>query len=189
MNTKANPPYLLQHEGLCIVAGNAWTLPEDFKRARELFQDAPVMAVNGAAREVKAFALVSQHPQNFTAYGAEWSRHQRRLFGGGFTTHSHEFHPNVDYRWDVRPAGGSAWMARKIAGLMGFNTVVLVGCPLSPGNYVNHRPGILMTKQNVVDELLRQIEVDKDWHKGCYSMSGRTREILGQPCSPCKEEP
>ena len=70
-------------------------------------------------------------------------------------------------------------MARKIAGLMGFHTVVLVGCPLSPGNYANHRPGILMTKQGVVDELLRQIEADTDWHAGCYSMSGVTREILG----------
>lgn len=170
--------YPLKHSGPCIVAGNAWTLPDDLERARKIFPDAPIIAVNGASREVKAFALASQHPQNFT--GARWVHHQRRLFGDGFATHSHELHPNVDYQWDVRLGGGSAWMARKIAGLMGFNTVVLVGCPLSPGNYANHRPGILMTKQNVVDELLRQIEADKDWHKGCYSMSGRTRDILGE---------
>ena len=172
------PPYPLEHSGPCIVAGNAWTFPDDLQRARKLFPDASIMAVNGAAREVKAFALVSQHPQNFTA--AEWVRHQRRLFGGGFTTHAPLPHPNVDYWWDVRLAGGSAWVARKIASLMGFHPVVLVGCPMMSGNYTNHRPGLLMTKQSVVDELLRQIGTDKEWHDGCYSMSGRTRDILGE---------
>jgi len=28
---------------------------------------------------------------------------------------------------------------------------------------------------------LRQIEADKDHHHGCYSMSGRTMEILDSP--------
>ena len=179
VNTQANPPYPRTHSGACIVAGSAWCLHEDLKEAWRLYPDAPVIAVNGAAREVKAFALISQHPQNFT--GAEWIRHQRRLFGGGFTTHAPCQHPNADYWWNVRLAGGSAWVARKIAALMGFQTVILAGCPMIPGNYANHRPGLLMTKQNIVDELLRQIEADNDYHHGCYSMSGRTMEILGSP--------
>ena len=141
----------------------------------------PVIAVNGAAREVKAFALASQHPENFIARGAEWVRHQRRLFGNDFTTHATKPHPAVDYVWDIRLAGGSAWIARKIARYMGFDTVILCGCPMVTGNYAGHRPGLLMSKPAVVDELLAQIKRDTDWHAGCYSMSGKTKDILGCP--------
>ena len=48
-----------------------------------------------------------------------------------------------------------------------------------PGNYANHRPGLLMGKPAIVNELLTQIERDADWHEGCYSMSGATKNILG----------
>lgn len=178
----ASPPYPFQHPGVCLVAGSAFSLHDDINRARALYPGAPVIAVNGASREVKAFALVSQHPENFTARGAEWIRHQRRLFGKGFTTHSPKQHSSVDYWWDIRLAGGSAWVARKIAWHMGFDLVILCGCPLVPGNYTGHRPGMRMAKPAVVDELFGQIERDKDWHEGVYSMSGRTMELLRSPC-------
>lgn len=182
----SSPRYLFQHVGPCLVAGNAFCLHDDIARARKLFHDAPAIAVNGAAREVKAIALYSSHPERFVAPGFEWIRHQRRLFGDGFTVHASKFVPDclhVQYWWeDARGGGGSAWGARKLAGLMGFDPVVLCGCPLVPGNYAGDRPGQIMTRLKVLEPMRREIEEDTAWHHGAYSMSGWTRNLLGEPC-------
>ncbi|MEK7124980.1 MAG: hypothetical protein AAB864_01100 [Patescibacteria group bacterium] len=144
----------------------------------------PIIAVNGAAREVKAIALFSYHPQRFIERGSDWIRHQTRLFGPDFTVHGSRWEPDmpwVDYWWEAaRGGGGSAWGARKLAWLMGFAPVILVGCPLLPGNYTGHRLGLNMTKPEIVAQYAAEIESDIDWHQGAYSMSGRTREILGE---------
>lgn len=180
-----SPPF--SFSGVCIVAGNAWCLHEDLAEARKILGDVPVIAVNGASREVKSIALYSCHPHRFVEKGSEWIRHQRRLFGEGFTVHSsnktkHGDLPYVQYWWHIPGGGGSAWGARKVAKLMGFNTVVLCGCPLLPGNYTGGRLGMNMTKAEVTEQYASEIASDTDWHKGAYSMSGRTREILG--CLP-----
>ncbi len=184
---KAVPPYPLVHSGPCLVAGSAFCLHDDLARAWEVFPGAPVIAVNGAAREVKALALYTCHPERFVQYGYDWIKHQRRLFGDGFTVHSglnlSAANRHVQHWWeDVRGPGGSAWGARKLAWLMGFGPVVLVGCPLVRGNYTGHRPGRIMTKLSVVEGFCRSIEADTEWHEGAFSMSGRTAEILSSPC-------
>lgn len=176
------PPF--SFSGTCIVAGNAWCLHEDLAKARKIIGDVPIIAVNGASREVKAIALYSCHPHRFMEKGSEWIRHQRRLFGEGFTVHSsnktkHGDLPYVNYWWHIPGGGGSAWGARKVARLIGFTKVVLCGCPLVPGNYTGHRMGMLMSKQEVTDQYASEIASDTHWHEGSYSMSGKTREILG----------
>ncbi len=182
----SNPPYLFSHTGPCIVAGSAWCLHDDLKTAWSRFPDAPVVAVNEAAREISALALFSYHPARFVEPPYLWIQKQHKRFGGGFTVHGATQQPDmpwVDYWWPPISGsrGGSAWGARKLAALMGFSPVVLCGCPLLPGNYAGHRPGLLMTRQGVVDQLLSEIEADTDWHDGVYSPSGRTRELLGAP--------
>lgn len=168
------------------MAGNAFSLDDDLARARKLYPDAPVIAVNGAAREVRALALFSFHPERFALSGYDWIRRQRRRFGPGFTVHGSKFAagcPHVEHWWeDARGQGGSAWGARKLAWLIGFEPVVLVGCPLAPGNYAGHRPGMLMAKPDVCERYASEIAADADWRGGAYSMSGATREILGEPC-------
>lgn len=175
------PPYPLRHVGPCIVAGAAWCLHDDLERARKLFPDAPVIAVNGASREVAGLLLVTQHPQNLTAPGYEWLRHQRK-FGHSFTVHSATADPHVDHVWNLPHRGGSIWLARRIAGLVGFAPVILAGAPMVPGPYVEYRLGGLMQDPPTVDELLRQIAEDVENHAECVSMSGRTAELLGAPC-------
>ena len=169
-NGRSDPPYPLTHSGACIVAGNAWCLHEDLQQAGAL----PVIAVNGAAREVKAFALYSQHPDRF----ARWIRWQKRLHPN-FTVHSSSANQFVDHVWDIENGGGSAWGARKVAFLMGFTQVILCGCPMQVGPYVgNHNLGGFMHKEAVVDELFERIKTDEQWHGGCISMSGRTKDLL-----------
>lgn len=176
------PPHSFIHTGPCIIAGSAWCLHEDLQLARTYFGKAPVIAVNGAAREIKALALFSQHPERFVEYGHEWIRKQSK-FGDDFTVHASGEGdlPYVDHWWpQIRRCGGSAWGARKLATMLGFSPVVLCGCPMTTGLYVRgHGLGGLMMRPNVVDELWRQLESDVEWHEDCISMSGRTRELLG----------
>lgn len=182
---RSAPLYTEKHTGPAIVAGNAWCLHEDLENARKIVGDVPVIAVNGASREVKAVALFSFHPQRFVEKGCEWIRHQKRLFGPDFTVHASKYIENMPYvqHWweDARGSGGSAWGARKLAWLMGFDSVILCGCPLLPGNYAGNKPGMIMAKEQYISPYRDQIAEDTVWHHGCFSMSGWTREFFGCP--------
>ena len=177
------PPYPFTHSGPVIVAGNAECLHDDLRRAFERYGDAPVIAVNGAAREVKAFAGYSKHPERWIANG--WARKQEKKFGPGMTLHGGRVAlscTHVDYWWpDCYGGGGSAWDARKVAAKMGFDLVILCGCPMEPGPYVGgHNIGGFMHRQDVVEGFQREIEADTIWHDGVASMSGFTRGLFGE---------
>lgn len=192
------PPYSHKHSGPVIVAGSARCLHDDLACAREIYGNPPIIAVNGASREVKAFALYSGHPERFAEL--RWAHHQQRLFGGDFSVHSgfsgvgedclanvqsaRVECPLVQYWWagTGRASGTSAWAARKMAAFMGFNLVLLCGCPLDPGPYVGHRLGHeLMLKESVIDRYRAVIRAETEWHEGCLSLSGTTARILGSP--------
>lgn len=172
---------------MCLIAGYAACLHEDIRCARQIVGNVPIIAVNAAAKEVKALLLFSQHPDRFKSM--RWIEKQLLLYGKGFTVHSRvdlnipSVAPWIDYWWSIKGGGGSAWHARKVASFIGFNTVILCGCPMEPGPYVgNHNIGGFMHRQDVVDDLCNYIKQDKDWHNGVYSMSGKTRLWFGEPC-------
>lgn len=176
----ASPPYSLSHSGPVLVCGNAYNLHDDLERARQLYPDAPVIAVNGATGELQAFALYSKHPEKMP----QWIKRQRQ-FGNDFTVHGSKYRTDclwVDYWWeDARGGGGSAWGARKVATLMGFYPVILCGAPLDPGGYASSPIAKLMRREDVINNFRREIESDVEWHEGVYSMSGWTRDFLGEP--------
>ncbi len=178
----SSPPYPQRHAGPCIVAGAAECLHDDLARAWAVYPGIPVIAVNNASRETKAIALYSKHPKLLIE--RRWIHHQKRLFGPDFTVHGSRYDPDcphVQYFWeDARGGGGSAWGARKLAWLMGFDPVILCGCPLIPGPYTNGSGlGGLMNRDDVVSDMLQQIADESEWHEGAYSMSGATMDILG----------
>lgn len=178
-------PYPVLHSGPVIVAGNAECLHNDLRSVREKFGDIPVIAVNGAGREVKAFALYSKHPDRFLTH--RWADKQLFWFGDDFTLHAGRprslAEPHVDFWWpDAYGGGGSAWDARKVAAMMGFHLVILCGCPMIAGPYVGgHSIGGFMDRKDVVEGFRREIEADASWHEGVVSASGWTRHILGSP--------
>lgn len=178
---QSTPPYSFEHSGPVIVAGNAWCLHEDLARAP---QGLPIIAVNGAAGEIKAGFLYSKHPERMVGRGGYWIGKQRR-FHEDFTVHGSRFHesmPHIQYWWEgARGGGGSGWGARKLATLLGFDTVILCGMPLDPGGYASGRLAKLMNKPDVIDAYRREIASDTEWHEGVYSMSGWTKGLLGSP--------
>lgn len=184
------PPYPHKHSGPVLVLGNAYCLDDDYKRAREIFPDAPVIAVNGASAYTKAFALFTLHAAKFP----KWIEAQRK-FGDDFTTHSagtprdrtqlgklKEYKPWVDYWWQYGCGGGtSTWGARRIAKYMGFDLVVLCGMPLCRGGYSNGLMARHFMKDPVIEHYRSQVLLDEHFHEGVVSMSGWTREVFGSP--------
>ena len=176
----ASPLYPFKHSGPVIVAGNARCMHEDISRAREIYGDIPIIAVNGASREIKAQFLYSKHPERFVERGGYWIARQQ-AFHLKFEVHGSAYHENmpfVHYWWEAaRGGGGSGWGGRKLATCLGFDKVILCGIPLVPGGYVR---GIskLMNRQDVIDVFRHEIEADTSWHEGVISMSGWTKDLL-----------
>lgn len=181
----SSPPWPNPCSGPAIVAGRAWCLLEDVERATRIFGNLPVIGVNGAAEHLDLFALFSLHRSDL----ATWAAVQTKKFGPGFTTHSiskpeivekrREKYPHVDYWWDSYAKGSSGWAARKVAAGMGFGPVILCGIPMEVGGYQNGKIAKMMVKQDVIDHYRNMILEDAPWHAGAFSMSGWTRDLLG----------
>lgn len=181
----AVPPYLFSHSGVVLVCGNAFSLLDDYARARGLYPDAPVIAVKGAAEHVKAFAVFGLHPRKMPRMVDQ----QRRIHSE-FTTHMGgdlvdrtrlgvpiRFTP--DYRWPLAVGGSSGWAARKMAAFMGFDLVILCGIPLSIGGYCGNVPSRPFQSQKIIDIYRREVFADTEFHAGARSMSGWTMEVFG----------
>lgn len=182
--------------GPVLVCGNGWTLHDDFAEARKLFHFAPVIAVNDAARFVRAFALFSLHRRKLAGWRADQIKF-RGCDDGYLTTHSagkrHRTtnigvdtkDHDVDFAWpDAVSTGSSGWSAVKMAKLMGFSHIIMCGIPMSKGNYATGTKGRwnkAWKDQRVVDGYRQGIMKDVGWHDNVFSMSGYTREKFGYP--------
>lgn len=184
------PAYPHRHAGAVLICGFAWTLPDDFERARALRPDAPVIVVNGAATFTKALALFSSHhgPNKLGV----WAREQREKFGPGCTVHGaaplnradeyREKYPYVDHWWpEAKGVGTSVWAARKVAEMMGFEEFILCGSPLERGPYANGSMARDFRHQVVRNIYRRFIKSDTQWHHGVRGMSGFPKKYFGEP--------
>lgn len=183
----SSPPYPFQHHGPVLVCGNAWCLMEDLLAARKIprLEKAPIIGVNGTSYHLRLDFLFSQsHLDKFP----RWKAAQRRLHSD-FTCHTTgsgaaaDKFPFIDYWWkDTAGQGTSTWAARKLARFLGFDEVVLCGMPLEQGGYYKGKEFAKHFYQQPKINFYRQgVEKDIDWHGGCSSMSGWTRELLGAP--------
>lgn len=194
-NLSAEPPYPWPHSGTVLVCGFGPGFYDDLDRARALRPDAPAIAVNEACKAVKAFAIFTLHPEKLKRFCAL----QIQSFGDGFTVHSggraaesanrQKRFPGVDYWWAQAAGGGtSSWAAARMARLMGFDEIILCGVPLVHGNYADKgfakawREGQKREDgRDMLQTYRNYVENDTKWHEGVTSMSGWTRDILGEP--------
>jgi len=179
--------YPHQHEGALLIVGTAWTMQEDFERARQLRPKAMVMGINRTAQFIKCDFLFSIDRENI----GHWRELQETSFGKGhFSYHSFEptgnktvwDYPGVDYWWEKNEGNGtSAWGAAKIAARMGFDDLILCGVPLMPGPYTDGEPAPTFDDQRNIDNMRLKIETDEYMHGIVSGMSGWTREFFGEP--------
>ena len=194
----ATPPYPRRHKGTLLIVGSAPNLMDDLAAASHYRPSAHVMAINEAAGVVKAHFIASQHPDVMLRFAglqeAKFGRH-------GFTTHSGfdthgqdpRQYPAVNYWWPRIQCGAtSAWAGVRIARMMGFDEVILCGCPMNggdgyfmptlAGSTAQPRFGFLGPEKSLVKSFKENLAAyARSEGDGVYSMSGYTGEVLGLP--------
>ncbi len=194
-----------------IVVGSAPCLYDDVRAARELFPDAEVMTINEASGAIED---VDHVLAGHTVKAEQFATYRRSKFPNckPFRVHaswtqrdetSKESHPLVTDWWgkDVSSGATSAGKAIRISKKMGFDKVVLCGCPLDASGYFNPteteamqrqyqhhgkcaRVGYLKDHNN--RSVVRYRETfarlaETEWKGWVFSMSGLSRRLLGAP--------
>lgn len=193
----AIPTYPHEHSGPVIVLGSADCALTDLHRVRSHFTNTPIIGVNDASKIHLLDHLFSLHCEGLE----DWKNEQLQRFGFRPIIHTAERrrageersdYPDVDYWWAGAHTGGtSAWSAVRTAKMMGFERVVLCGCPLTPTGYCTEprrsqqtrSVGEVREDHPMLRGYRRRIEeyVAAGEGVGVFSMSGWTRELLGAP--------
>lgn len=197
------PQYKEKHKGVLLVVGTGPSWKEDYEKAKIKFPKHKVALVGHAAKLLQGDFVFSDHYELLEVLQEDQSK-----FHNSFTTHScmspvWEEYPEVDYWWDIkRPEGSTVESAIRIGLIMGFDPLILCGCPLEKAPFqteyyvtpdCHHWPpprdialyGKRM-KKNTTEELEAMMQKSFRnnsifWKGKVFSMSGFTKRILGGP--------
>ncbi len=190
-----------------LVCGSATCVFDDFQQASQRFPLAEVMLVNGACQLIEyADHVLAGHTEKAEQFQAArkkrfpntypWRLHAN--WGERMRGRTKDKYPSVTDWWGPEMSSGatSAGKAALIGLAMGFEKIVLCGCPLDGSGYA---PGELEgirweracqrigdpTKQKqrtIVRYRERMAELAAGEFKGrVFSMSGYTKQVLGAP--------
>jgi hypothetical protein len=208
---RVKPPALFEHMNTLLVVGSAPCLYTDVDTARELFPSAEVMTINDACgalpniehmlagHTIKAEAFVAYRKEKFPneptpRVHASWHR---------VAEAPKTDYPSVTDWWsgDVVTGAASVGKAIRIGFKLGFDRVVLCGCPMNGGGYFNSHEVDRLQKPFYLYGKCARIGSDKqqnnrsivryrdkfatlaktEWAGRVFSMSGWTKEVLGAP--------
>jgi len=189
MDALSIPEYKERHAGPCIVLGSAWCVDSDLKKALGLRPGAFLIGVNRTVGHYKCGMMVAIDRKKAQA----WKQSHLDRFGpvelhGGRegAYGAIEAYPWYDHFWPELQEGGgtSCLLAARIALEVGFNEVILCGAPLSCGPYLDGEDD--WSRRNDIQLRAYRNPWRKLMHKGLlygkvYSMSGWTRDLLGEP--------
>jgi len=171
------------YKGFLVVVGTAWCMEEDFQKAKGLLgtNEYDVMVLNLAIiafhkRDIRLKHWATLHEEFFAIRQYFTLKHD-------VVTHGHRPKPNVNCLWRIPNIGGtSAHFATYLGLLMGYEKIILCGCPLdNKGHFYDEKKdsgccfddkGIQMTWQQTKQDKLGD---------SVRSFSGFTKEILGEP--------
>jgi hypothetical protein len=196
--------YGVKHGGCAIICGASPSLFEDLEAARQLRPDATILGVKYAASlvpeiehiwtqhgemtlKIRAAAnrpiIVHARPKALqTAKGTVWHIPYRQ-----------EAYEAIDYIWpSLSFAVGSSGVAGALWARhgMGFDEVIMAGIGLSAGqrSYASGYPNKFSQNDGYArsDQIDNWVRILKKHHEegrtqGIFSMSGKTRDILGAP--------
>ncbi len=198
--------YTDRHRGCAIVCGAAPSLLEDLKQAKALRPDATVLGVKFAATIVLEIEHVwTQHGElalkikeavnRPIKIHARPRKFKKATIGGWFLPTPNQAWQAIDYVWpELNWAFGSSGTAGAMWAKhgLGFDEVIMAGIQLSVdnlgyadgyGQQTNRSDGKFAMPEHVEHWLqLLKNHRDNGKTKDIYSMSGKTREVLGAPC-------
>ena len=191
--------------GAVFVVGSATCVSNDLSEAFKLRPNADVIAVKFSVAIVKAKHAVTHHPE----HAVRMKKLHREKWGGEIVVHTpykSSIKPDdlnsIDCVWSCLAGirGTSGWGAARIASLLGYDEVILCGCPIdivaddepffdatikrdASSVGASNQRGIPWKSKTNLDEWHSAIQ--KDISAGLAtnirSMSGWTRQVLGAP--------
>lgn len=192
------PEWTDKRRGTLLIVGSAACVYHDIDRAKALRPYCDVLVINGAGQLVEhAQHLLCGHGEK----AAQFIKARKQRFPDAPPIISHGSRrggtdPNgVDFIWEhVSTGGTSAWKAVRIGKAMGYEELILCGCPIDDSGYA---PG----ESNGISHECKRIGhgeregVNRMFHnyrrtfavrargegQGVYSMSGYSRDLLGEP--------
>lgn len=173
--------------GTLLVIGSAACVWDDLQRYDHLHQG-DRMAVNDMIAYYPEDYLqwgVTLHPDKLTAWRLLRDFRTRKRHKPSVKIHSARSTSLVDYVWPLHNNGGTSGIFGAIIGLlMGYERIILVGIPCDDSPrffdppWKNH---ILFGAENVLKEWPELIKGVPEAKERITSLSGRTREIFGEP--------
>lgn len=181
-----------KYDGCVLICGSAPCLMPDYKTAVKHRQTATVIAINDAASVILADFLTTLHPEKAHTFRAA------SINKNIIVTSGQKWKPDcdVDYWLDSCNSGGTtAGSAIKVAKKMGFEEIILCGCPMNGGDgYFNapYKPntfGMAMRFGNapstagIIKAHRKNLmfEAHENDYSMVRSMSGWTAEQFGKP--------
>uniref|UniRef100_A0A6M3MAM2 Uncharacterized protein n=1 Tax=viral metagenome TaxID=1070528 RepID=A0A6M3MAM2_9ZZZZ len=164
---------------IIIIMGIAPCLEEDLSNIFKLqdLKEVDFMAIGLDCSDRVLFDI-----QHVTSYHQEFEQFKaRRSKAGGnldYKTHSHK--PPADYIWPLVArsplSGSSAFLGCQAAIGLGYEKIVLCGCPMQGKNFINKKATDYDKFQKGWVKFAPQMFGDK-----VKSMSGFTRDLMGFP--------
>jgi hypothetical protein len=149
-----------------LILGSAPCLREDLAAALVLVEDPDFMIIGPKPYTMLGGAV---KPQYMACYHPKFIPEMKSEMGADVVAISHQNRPGVDMVVEYkRPSGSSALLGVQAALLLGYDRIILCGCPLSDRRYNRqYSPGWKVAFDDVVGRV--------------KSMSGWTAELLGEP--------
>lgn len=203
---KSITTYDRRHDGTLLIVGGSENAMREYSHARSMRPDAMTMTIGHASGFVRSDFVVTDHYEVMLEL-----RRLQDTFGSDddhYTTHctfsnrATEY-PGIDYWWRWRRSeASSVQTAIRIGLYVGFDEIILCGCPLEHGK-IQHplqikkdgddwppprdrrkygsKPG-MNTSEEILESFRRHfVQFADDWYGKVFSMSGFTRTVLGPP--------
>lgn len=179
--------YPIKHGGTAIFCGSAPCVFEDLEMARKMRPGAMVLGANLTA------AMIPEIKHIWTQHNNLAHELKKKLpFGVSIHARANVLGVGVDYVWpSLNWVGGSSGVAGALWARhgMGFDEVIMAGVPLMGSHYspeypaIATKPGGAWAEDNQMIQWLEQLRghMSRGKTDGIYSMSGRTRDLLGAP--------
>lgn len=181
-----------KYAGRVLICGSAPCILMDYAAAKAHWPDAAVIALNDAAQIVWAEFICSIHNEKLEEFKRKSLNKAALTISGGRLREG----ATLDCWFSQCNSGGtSAGSAIRIAKKMGFNEILLCGCPMTGGDgYFNqaykepnkllparigmHKPS---DKAVVKHQAHLKQEAAQDDYSMVRSMSGYTKDLFGGP--------
>ncbi len=144
----SNPPYLTEHSGAVIVVGSSAGVLEEYENVRACRAHAKVAALNYMGRFIASDFIITAHENQL----GRMSRTHRERWGTMPELHGVQAQgcPGREwttprYSWSglvLWRGGTSSCVAAILLGAMGFDEILLVGCPLDKVGVIEGYPHI-----------------------------------------------